>query len=321
MAIGSEKYMSILSPLAKVPVVNTYGDHRVPPFPQVDVNNYQVGKVAAEYFLQKGFQSFLSVENPYSKERCRGFQETLQTLGFDSQHLSLEGANWEDAITQSGVKKILRYLKNAQGPTAVYCEHDQLAQQMISFLQEQGFHVPSDVAVLGTQNDDLTCESYPPYISSIKMPYEEVGYEAARVLELLLRKGKASARPVLLKPLEVVERQSTDILAVPDPNVQKAITYIKANACGPIHVTEIARASGLSLRVLQIHFRNTLGYTLQAEIRRVRILRAKELLLDTDLNLDEISEQAAFSNKGYLCSAFRTATGMTPGNYRKHFKT
>ena len=206
-------------------------------------------------------------------------------------------------------------------PIALYCEHDLLAVDVISALQEHELQVPNDVAVLSTQDDDLICRSISPSISSVKLPYEEVGYEAARILDILLRDGKPPADITRLDPLSVSERLSTDLMAVPDPNIQKAIIHIKQNACGPLKVEEVARAAGLSLRVLQKHFRNALGYTLQEEIRRVRIAHAKKLLENTDLTLIEVAEKIGYTDKSHLIAAFRKSTGLTPGNYRKQFKT
>ncbi len=317
---SSEKDIATIQQPIKFPVVNTHADHLIPPFPQVDADNYQAGKMAAEYFLQKKFRSFSCLERPYSTKRCLGFRETLCKLGFEPRPFSLNGCTWIYESAQAVIREMARALRQMPSPVALYCEYDQLALQISAYLQDHGFHIPKDVAVLGTQNDDLICESILPNISSVKLPYEEVGYEAARILDLLMRNRKPPAKPILLEPVSVVERQSSDILAVPDENIQKAILYIRENASHPLKVGDIAKAAGLSLRVLQDHFRKSLGYTPQNEIRRVRIARAKELLLDTDLNLDEIAEQVTFSDQCYLIRVFRAATGLTPGNYRKQFK-
>ncbi len=321
LGVTSEEQASILGTSLEFPLVNTYAAETISTFPQVDANAYNTGKMAAEYFLRKGFRSFLCLETPYSPTRCRGFQETLQALGINSQRFSLDGFSAASRLLTPGLPKLVAHLRKLPKPVALYCEHDPWAQSMITILRHEGLHVPNDVAVLGTQNEDIICESTLPNISSIALPYEEVGYEAARILDNLLHGGKPPTAPIRLEPIGVVERQSTEILAVPNPNIKKAITYIKKNACGPIKVEEIARASGRSLRVLQKNFRSTLGYSLQDEIQRVRIVRAKNLLLKSKLNLDEIAEKVGFIDKSYLGYAFRKRTGITPGNYRKQFKT
>ncbi len=321
LPILSEEKMSILEPLTRIPLVNTYADHRIPPFPQVDISNDLAGKMAAEYFLQKGFRSFLCLDRPFAPARCRGFQETLQALGFDVPRFSLKGFHLEGPDNQVQLEKMMACIHQLPKPAALYCEYDYRAEEMITLLHSHKLHVPNDVAVLGTQDDDLLCESSFPTLSSVKLPYEEVGYEAARILDLLLRGKKTPVKPIQMDPLCVTERQSTEILAFANPNVQTAIHYIKEHACGPINVPKIARASGLSLRVLQNQFRASLGYPLREEIRRIRIARAKELLRDTGQTLDEISEQVGWADKSYLVNSFHAATGMTPGNFRKQFKT
>ena len=320
MGMATQEIVAAVARKATVPVINTYADQLLPPFPQIGLKNYQAGKVAAEYFVRKGFRSFIAVETPYSENRCRGFQEAFLSLGLNAPLFSLR-ASLKDEDRRTAIKKLIQLLRPMSKPVALYCEHDLLAVTIVSALQEYGIHVPNDVAVLSTQNDELVCKSTIPHISSINLPYEEIGYEAARVMDIILRGGTPPAEPIQLDPLGVTERQSTEIMAVPDPNIQKAITYIKQNACGPIKVAEIARASGLSLRVLQNHFKTALGYSLQKEIRHIRIARAKELLETTGLPLIEVAEKIGYTDKSHLIAAFRTSTGMTPGNYRKQFKT
>ncbi len=316
-----EKGMASIARSSKIPIVLTNADQSIPAFPQVDANNYQAGKLAAEYFIGKGFRSFLYAETPYITERGRGFQKTLDSLGLNVQIFALGAISERSAAREKTIRKMVETAQQVPKPAALYCEYDRLAVDVISILQEHGLHVPNDVVVLGTENDILNCESAIPYVSSIKLPYKEVGYEAARILDTLLRGGTPPIEPIRLEPIAIVERQSTDILAVPDPHIQKAIGYIKKNACGSIKVNGVARAAGLSLRVLQNHFRNALGYTLQEEIRRIRINRAKKLLETTDLTMSDIAEQIGYTDKSYMGSAFRTLTGTTPGSYRKQFKT
>ncbi len=320
LGITSKKAVSKALQNVKIPVVNTFGDYRLAPFPQVDINNYKAGKMAAEYFLRKGFRSFLCAETPYSRERQRGFLDSLRALGFNVPVFSMS-SSIRETNRSSTCEQLIDLLRPMRKPVALYCEHDLLAVDVISALQEHGLHVPNDVAVLGTQDDDLVCKSISPSISSINLPYEEVGYEAARIMDILLRGAPPPANPIQLDPLSVTERQSTHLMAVPDLHIQKAITYIQKNACGSITVTNVARASGLSLRLLQNHFRSALGYTLQEEIRRVRIARAKKLLETTDLTLIEVAEAIGYTDKSHLIATFRSSTGMTPGNYRKQFNT
>ncbi len=315
-----QKGMASIAQSSQIPIVLTDADRNIPAFPQVDVNNYQAGRLAAEYFIGKGFRSFLYAETPYATARGRGFKETLDSMGLTAHMFSLGSISEGSTAREKTIRKMVETAQQVPKPAALYCEYDRLAVDVISILQRHGIHIPNDIVVLGTENDVLNCESAIPYISSIKLPYKEVGYEAAHILDMLLRGGAPPIEPIRLEPIAIVERQSTDILAVPNPHIQKAIGYIKKEACGPIKVDTIARAAGLSLRVLQKDFRNALGYTLQEEIRRVRINRAKELLETTHLTMSDITEQIGYSDKSYMGAAFRTLTGTTPGSYRKLFK-
>jgi len=310
VAITSEEQLSEFKCPTKFPMVNTYAEEKLPVFPQVDTNGYQAGKMAAEYFVQKGFSSFIYIETPYSKRRRQGFSRTLNAAGCRCEVFQLPIAD------DPNINDLLKIVSHAPKPIAMYCEYDQIAFRVIPHLEAAGFHIPHDIAILGTQNDEMICESARPYISSVKLPYKEVGYEAARILDNLMKGKPAPPHPVRLDPVAVIERQSTDILAVQDPQIKYAIHYIHTHAFGPIKVNDIARSCGVSLRILQRNFRDTLGYSLQKEIQRTRIVHAKELLRNTTLSLDDITERVGFSQKSYLGAAFRATTGMSPGKFR-----
>jgi YesN/AraC family two-component response regulator len=52
-------------------------------------------------------------------------------------------------------------------------------------------------------------------------------------------------------------------------------------------------------------------------LAKLRIEKARELLLKTQLNIDTIAEQVGHVNKAYFSKVFKKFTGVTPGEYRK----
>jgi len=77
------------------------------------------------------------------------------------------------------------------------------------------------------------------------------------------------------------------------------------------------KAIPLSRSSLERGFREVLGRSPNMEIHRVKLVRVAELLVMTDLTLDEIAPRTAFANKHYLASSFRKMYGLTPGEHRK----
>jgi LacI family transcriptional regulator len=125
----------------------------------------------------------------------------------------------------------------------------------------------------------------------------------------------------LMPPLGLVLRQSTDITAVDDPLIAKAIQFIRDHACDGIQVTDVLKHVALSRRMLETRFCTAIGKTPHAMISMIRLSRAKELLQQTDLSVDAIAEKAGFQHAEYMSAAFRKAFGEPPGRYRRQLKT
>ncbi len=157
-----------------------------------------------------------------------------------------------------------------------------------------------------------------PPLSSIDHGAHQIGFEAASLLDRMLGGEKAPADPILIPPREVVVRQSTDTLAIADPSVVRAVEFIRTRACGEddIDVPAVVRHARASRRTLEAAFRRVLGRTILQEISRVRVERAKDLLVNTDLAMPEICERAGFSYPSRLSYVIKRETGLTPVEYR-----
>jgi LacI family transcriptional regulator len=177
--------------------------------------------------------------------------------------------------------------------------------------------VPDDVAVLGVDNDDLICELATPPLSSIVQGTEEIGYRAARLLDALMRRRERRVTNILVDPVTIVERASTDLIATSDRVVADALRVIRQEACGGIGVSQVARGIGVSRSTLDGHFRRVVGRSVHDEILRVQVNAARTLLAATDLPLDEIARRAGFCHAQYLSCIFKRECGQTPGDYRR----
>jgi LacI family transcriptional regulator len=183
--------------------------------------------------------------------------------------------------------------------------------------------VPEEVAILGVDNDDLLCELARPSLSSVAVPGEAIGFEAAALLDRMLRRGRGEARPgtrkppLLLPPRQVVTRRSSDILAVDDPYVAEALGVIRRRSGRATSVDDVVDLVPLSRRSLERRFRNCLGRGVWEEIRRVQVERAKELLAGTELPMSAVAAAAGFSESKQLSVVFRQETRMTPTAFRR----
>jgi LacI family transcriptional regulator len=119
-----------------------------------------------------------------------------------------------------------------------------------------------------------------------------------------------------IEPLGVRKRVSTDVLAVDDRHVAEAVAFIRGNAHRNIGVGDVLGAVPLSRRVLEARFREALNRTPHQEILRVRTDAVRDLLVETDMSLSQISDVLGIKHPEYLSVFFKKETGTTPREYR-----
>lgn len=194
--------------------------------------------------------------------------------------------------------------------------YDLRGQQVLDACRRRNIAVPDEVAVIGVDNDELLCSLSDPPLSSIIPNTHRTGYEAAALLDQMMAGKKIKSINNLIPPLGVATRQSTDVLAIEDRNVVQAIRYIRDHACDGINVSDVLKAVPQSRRVLESKFRKLIGRTPHEEILHIQMNRAKELLSQTDLSLEEITERTGFEHNEYLSVVFKRETGTPPSKYR-----
>ena len=155
-------------------------------------------------------------------------------------------------------------------------------------------------------------------MSSIDVDSERTGYQAAALLDRMMRGKRPPKRLAETPPVRIVARRSTDVLATDDQDVVRAVQYIRENACLSIQVPDILRHVSMSRAALEPRFRNVLGRTLHQEVQRVRIDKAKSMLLETNLPIKQIAVQSGFKNVQYMTRVFKAAVGESPAAYRRN---
>ena len=124
---------------------------------------------------------------------------------------------------------------------------------------------------------------------------------------------------MLVPAHQVVERQSTDAVAITDSDVSAAIRFIREHAHEPIAVEHLLRAVPVARRSLEKRFQQTLSRSPAQEIRRAHVERAKRLLGETDLPLSGIADRSGFTSFAWFSKTFHDVTGETPSAYRRRF--
>jgi LacI family transcriptional regulator len=195
--------------------------------------------------------------------------------------------------------------------------NDDRARMVADVCRIIGIRVPDEIAILGVDNDEQVCRSATPPLSSIKLATEIAGYAAAAALDRIMAEGRSAAHIIRVDPLHVVRRQSTDLFSIEDPNIVRALRFIRANSNGAISVLDVAAAAGLSRRVLQDRFARSIGRSPIQEIHRARIEHICRLLSDTSMTVSEIAAASGFEVDTHIARFFARQTGTTPREYRR----
>lgn len=306
------------------PVVNIASKFPELPFPRVGIDSRAVGRMAADHFLQQGFRNFgfYGLEkSEWSTDREVGFREQLAKAGHSQVHSFTSGLDVNDL--ESWVEtdaKVATWLRTLPKPVAIFACNDIKNNELALMCRMANVQVPEEAALLGVDNDLVIGENAWLPLSSIALPLERLGYEAGALLDRLLRGKKPPPQPVLLPPLHVVIRQSSELLAIQVPEVARALQFIREHAYGPIHVRDILRVAAVNRRRLERMFRKVLGRTPHQEIARVRVERAKQLLSSTNLPMPLVAERSGFESARRLTENFRLLTRQSPSAYRRQFQ-
>jgi LacI family transcriptional regulator len=294
-------------------------------FPQVATDERAVSRLAAEHFLERGFRRFAYVGYPDQRnyvDRCGpAFAQSVADHGCECICFSSRRTNGASCRRPPRLDDLARWLKRLPKPIAVLTWDPVRGRHVTEACWNSGIHVPEEVAVLAAYNDDLMCEISTPPLSGINQCPERVGYAAAEVLDGMMRGKKPPAGPKYIPPAGVVTRRSTDTLAHDDPDLVSAIRFIREHADKPIHVNDVLELVSVSRRSLEQRFSLELGRSPAAEIRRVHLQRAMELLARTDLPIPEIASAAGFLHPEVMTRAFCREVGRSPSAYRRQSRS
>jgi LacI family transcriptional regulator len=290
--------------------------------PSVDVDHTAVGRLAAEYFLERKFRHFGyfgSASAAYSRIQESAFRQRLAEAGWNisTSYMEFLPDLASFALWKKSAQKTHRWLRQLAKPAGIFCCEDAPARHLADACAQLGIHVPDDIALLGVGNDQLECNLTRPALSSIVVPSQRIGFEAAALLDRLMRGGAWSKQPRLLPPLHVVSRHSTDIMAVEDETIQAALRYVRQHAGEAMTIAHLARDIATGRRFLERRFRQVLGRSVLDEIQRLRVERARELLCDTDWSIAQVAVRSGFSSTRRLDVLFGKLVGVTPSAYRR----
>ena len=283
----------------------------------------EISRMAAEYLLERGFKRFAYCgfdDLLWSQQRGENFRRIIAESGYRTyiyqqpKAKRLRTADKEQAL-------IAKWLESLPKPVGVMAGNDDRSQDVLAACKIADLDVPTQVAILGVDNDELVCNLSYPQLSSIALSTESAGYEAARVLHKLMSGQQITKeeKELSIFPMHVITRQSTDITAIEDRQVAEAVNFIRKHPKDLIQVGDVAEAVSLSRRALEQRFRKVLKHSVHEEIARTRVNQMATMLTETNLPISQIARLLGYSYSNNISRYFKQQKGISPLHYRKKY--
>jgi LacI family transcriptional regulator len=322
VALQWSLHQQVASVLDSCTVISINEDHSARGIASVCVDEAAIATLAAKHLVSKGLRdltSFRLTHHPFGVARERAFGEAVRAQG-----ARLIPGWWSDSTEPPRSREvsgaILAWLQQLPKPCGIFACCDSWASVVSRYAQVAGVRIPEEVALVGVDNDNLDCELAWPPLSSVCVPWRAVGEQVGALVERVLLGEPVARAKVVVAPVDVVARRSTDVAVVRDALVERATSWIAAHVGRRMTLSTIARATACSRQTLERRFQVAIGRTVMQEVRRARVDLARRLLSTTELPLPLIAKSCGFSSAALLSVAFRRETGTPPGAYRRRFR-
>jgi LacI family transcriptional regulator len=305
IALGlTDEQMSRGNPLSKVSEISS--------------DPVEVSRLAAEHLLERGLVNFAYVgseDRSWSARRERTYYNFLSKRGLNP-HVYRQPKRAQDRMWEREQATLAEWIRGLPTPIGLFACDDDRGREVLEACTIAGLRVPDEVAVVGVDNDEVFCDLADPPLSSVALNVEKAGYRAAELLDGMMRGRIRKSRKIVVEALAVVNRRSTDMVAIDDENIMAALQHIRRSNGKDLSVASVVQQASLSRRMLEKRFRETVGRTILEDIHHVRLERCKQMLLRTPYPVSEIARLGGFATTGYFIQFFLKRVGTTPRKYR-----
>lgn len=307
-----------------LPVVDSFCHLKNQGFIGVDLDHAHVAKIAAEYFIRRGFRSLAYCGfkgTGYSDEYFASFSRVAAKAGLGCAEYNVMEPPSDAAFyslrprVPTNAQKLQAWLKALPPQTAIFCATDLRAYNVIKICQKIGRKVPDDLAVMGMDNDTVLCACAMPSITSIDPDAFGIGYAAARFLNAAIESGERALKPhpiFHVKPRGIVERESTATYPVKPEWFARALEFVDANMSRQISSVDLVRVANVSNTMLNRAFHRTFGISSGDYILDVKMREAERLLNEGGMLVKQIAARTGFSSVQYFSRAYRKHFGRSP---------
>jgi len=289
-------------------------------FPMLSLDDNLFGKTSAQFFLHRGYRSLAYVGLACASERynnsLRG-DSFLQTARDSGAHVADYAFTNDSDRSSPDIVALSKWLSSLQKPCGIMAYNDCIARQVLDAAHYAKLTVPSQIAIIGVDDEREICESTRPTLSSLLPDFELSGHMAAKLLDAAMTQRKSLPSLTRVGLHSFIERASTCDLSGSGRIVTLAAEQIRKNALGDISVYAIAHSLNVSLRLLEKRYREVKGMSMHDDILNRRLLHACELLKTSKLSLSEIAARCGVHRTASFAALFRKRFGQTMTAWRE----
>lgn len=294
----------------------------------VMLDNEQIGKRAADFFLSHGLKNFAFLgrngdrDDIFGRIRGTAFKQRLfdqlgEQMVFKRMIVGEFRPN-EDYWETEDREVLENWATELPKPCGVLVNGDHLAYKLLETCRKLEIAVPGDIEILGLNNNDGYCERALPSISFIFPDIDACAKEAVGMAMQLMRGIELSReeRFVKVSSNSLSERGSTAKGRGYGRIAVRASEFIRMNACKGIMVSDVSRHLGISRRTLEVRVREATGSSVLGLIRDVRMAEVCRLLTTTNMSISEVTLRSGYQLTTNLGVTFKKRYGMTMRTYR-----
>lgn len=317
-----EKTDQLLHLKLNIPTIVVATDQIIPSALSADVDDWAVGREAAETFSFTGFRSLACLGNgtPYSDQRIEGFKKALSNTELPfSVYIEngFEDTRYSESFHRPSME-MNKWLELLPKPVGIFAVHDPLGRFLCSACTQLGLEIPADVSVIGANNDPLVCGLTYPMLSSVSIPWDTLGEQVATAMEKMIAGEKLQTEePILVQPSGVILRHSANHLALEDPLLRRAMSFLNERMQAQISIGILCEELNIPRRTLERKFKEQFKCTPWEMLCQLRVKKAKQLLAETNHPISMISELAGFNDAERMAVVFKRISGNTPSYFRK----
>ena len=199
---------------------------------------------------------------------------------------------------------------------ALFCCDDENALYVSETCKICGLRIPDDISLLGVDNDELICNISDPPISSVELNVKAGGYALGRLIHEMINGEFAGVRDVVISPVRIETRRSTEKYDIRDPYIRKVMQRIDNEFATDLTVADLLADVPMSRRNIEVKFRKAVGTSIWQYLLGCRCRYLANLLITTDRQLIDLASEAGFSDYTNIARAFRKIFGCSPKEYR-----